>query len=642
MLRFDSCPNCFGMLDGKKECPHCGYNYEEDKKQPRGVLEPFTVLAGRYLIGKVLGKGGFGVTYVAKDIEDDSVYAVKEYMPSEYSTRSADKINIQPNEDRKARYVFEHGREKFVEEAKTLYALKNNPIVVDIIDYFNENNTAYLVMEYLDGIDLRKLSKQKGGTIDAELAKAVFVTVASALVAVHKKNILHRDLSPENIFITKSHDIKLIDFGAARNYVKTQNKGMSILLKPGFAPPEQYSSKGSQGPWTDVYALCATFYTLVSGKHLIDAMYRYRGESQPTLYELGCDVSKQTSDVIAKGMELELEKRYKNFTELLRDLDVDLEKLNLYSSRTRAEQKEEQQAKEENPEQEPEPEKEEKPAQTPEPEKEEKPEQTPEPEKEEIPEQTPEPEKEEKPEQAPEPEKEEKPEQAPRREEQESPKTPDYTPRHGGESEEGKFYSNGYSPKHEQGTQPPNGGRAQGGVNAGGAWQANPQGGYRQPSPQTDINRAAQNRAFRQNPQANQNIPHNQPVRQMQNQLPRQPLQQQRYVNQPVQQPRQRLGLVANGRIVYSVPVPYDRELKIGRSKECDFIVGGDSNISRVHCTLRFDPSRRAFALTDNSSNGTFFENHTRLKRGVPYTVQTGCAFYLVTPNHRLTIFDVY
>ena len=322
MLRFDSCPNCFAPLHGQADCPACGYNYFNDKKQPKGVLEPFAILSNRYIVGRVLGKGGFGVTYVALDMIKNIRCAVKEYMPAEYSKRGNGTKNLYPMEDAKSKYVFNHGRDKFVEEARTLITLKNNPIVVDILDYFTENNTAYLAMEYLDGSDLRKLAKQSNGKIDAEFAKVIFVTIASALTVIHKQNILHRDLSPENIFVTKNGDIKLIDFGAARNFVSNQNKGMSILLKPGFAPPEQYSMDGVQGPWTDVYALCATFYNIVSGQKLIDAMYRYRGQKQPTLYELGCPVSKKTSDVIAKGMELEYKNRYKNFSELLNDIDI--------------------------------------------------------------------------------------------------------------------------------------------------------------------------------------------------------------------------------------------------------------------------------------------------------------------------------
>ena len=304
-----------------QQCSHCGYNHATAKPYS-GALPLFSVLNGHYLLGRVLGRGGFGITYVAKDITTNRVCAIKEYMPSEWATRNGSTQSIIPHEGTKAQYVFQHGKEKFLEEARTLAKLRDNPIVVDIWDYFQQNNTAYLVMEYLDGSDLRKKAKTNGGTLDTDYMKNIFVTIASSLMTVHNLNILHRDLSPENIIVTSDDRIKLIDFGAARNFVSTQNVGMSILLKPGFAPPEQYDKKGAQGPWSDVYALCATFYTLVSGKPLVDAMFRYRGQEQPSLASLGCKVTQRTSDVIQRGMELDYRKRYRDFKALLDEIDI--------------------------------------------------------------------------------------------------------------------------------------------------------------------------------------------------------------------------------------------------------------------------------------------------------------------------------
>lgn len=319
MVNHETCPSCFMPLSGSSVCSHCGRDYLKDK-QFSGTLPPFTLLNNRYLLGRVLGKGGFGVTYVAKDIVKNKICAIKEYMPSEFSMRDGASMNVIPLSER-ANRVFLHGRDKFIEEVKTLITLINNPFVVDIWDYFEQNNTAYFVMEYLGGGDLRKMAKENGGKIDLETAQMVFVTVASALIEIHKMNILHRDLSPENIILSNGR-VKLIDFGAARNYVRAQNTGMSILLKPGFAPPEQYNQKGVHGPWSDVYALCATYYTLVSGKPLVDALYRFRGQQQPSLYSLGCPVTKKMSDVIERGMELDYRRRYKDFKALLDDLDI--------------------------------------------------------------------------------------------------------------------------------------------------------------------------------------------------------------------------------------------------------------------------------------------------------------------------------
>ncbi len=317
----NNCLNCFMPVPSAgSRCPHCGYRPAEDQNY-FGVLPPFTLLHDRYLIGRVLGKGGFGITYVALDMRSNYRVAVKEYMPTDYSARSGS-LTVMPYSDDKSRFVFQHGKEKFVDEAKTLAKLRNDPIVVDVLDFFDENNTAYLVMEFLDGNDLKKMAKDRGGVLDPEYMKVVFLTVASSLAEIHNQGLLHRDLSPDNIFICNDGRIKLIDFGAARNYVNTQSSGMSILLKVGYAPPEQYSRTGHHGPWTDVYALCATFYTLVSGRPLTDTTMLSE-QGLPTLKELGIQVSDTISAVIAKGMQPDEKKRYQNFMQLLNDIDAD-------------------------------------------------------------------------------------------------------------------------------------------------------------------------------------------------------------------------------------------------------------------------------------------------------------------------------
>ena len=578
MLRFDSCPNCFAMLGGHEDCPVCGYNYTKDEKKPSGVLPPFTLLADRYLTGKVLGKGGFGVTYVAMDIESAALCAVKEYMPSEYSVRGVDKKSVIALSDRKARYVFEHGRAKFVEEAKTLYALKSNPVVVDISDYFTENNTAYLVMEYLDGTDLRRMCKSSGGKISPELAKEVLVTVATAMVDIHKMGILHRDLSPENIYITKNNEIKLIDFGAARDYVQTQNSGMSILLKPGFAPPEQYSSKGSHGPWTDVYGLCSTFYTIVSGKSLIDAMYRYRGEIQPTLYSLGCPVTKKTSDVIEKGMELDYEKRYRSFEELLRDLDIDIEELDLYNRKNKQPKDEAVKPVKADADRDG----------------------------------------------APSPKPPVSDSAASAKPQDRSPQRP-ISAQDGGASAQARPEAD-QSRSRWQGQY----GGYDNGMRQGSVFVNSPNDSYaRQQNPSGQQDHRPYHQQYPQRESARSNSP----------QIDGQPISN-AFHSAPGASSLY-LGLLSEtGRVSYSIPVPPDQEIRIGRSKNCEFIISDDSDVSRVHCTLKYVPATGEAVLTDYSSNGTYFENNLRLNKLAPYSIRPVCRFYLVQPRHMLILFE--
>lgn len=511
MPQYDSCTNCFMPLNGNTVCSNCGHDKSTERKYP-GTLPAFTILNNKYLVGRVLGKGGFGITYNALDFSDNSICAIKEYMPAEYSTRSGGSNSVVPFSDDKSTYVFNHGREKFTEEAKTLIRMQDDPIVVDILDYFNENNTSYLVMEFLDGQDLRKMAKANGGKLDADYMKGVFVTIASSLMEVHKKNILHRDLSPENIIVTKSGNIKLIDFGAARNFVSTQNKGMSILLKPGFAPPEQYNTKGAHGPWSDVYALCATFYNLVSGKPLIDALFRYRGEQQPSLASLGCNVTKKTSDVIEKGMELDYTKRYRDFRELLDDIDLE------ESTQKKPSKFKKHSKTNENPAQ---------PAG--------------------------------------------------------SQSVQSVQP----VNSQSVQSQNVYGTQYRQGTTYFT--QAQNSVNNTVTTEAN----YGEPA------------AFDSEIQT--------------------------------QGPRFYIAAIVGGNLYNKIMISTNDIFKIGRSvQSCQYVIKGDTNISRIHCYIRIEGN--GIYLTDSSSNGTYFANGYRLEKNKEYKINPGNQFYIATPNHMLIV----
>ena len=317
-LLYDNCPNCFADLEHRAVCPVCGFPVEKLMINPN-VLSPFTLLNDRYLLGRVLGQGGFGITYIAQDLRLGGLRAIKEYLPVEYAKRNGSQVIQKDNVNNK---VYEHGKQRFLDEASTLVSLKENPTVVDILDFFPENNTAYLVMEYLDGMNLRSEMHRFGGKIESGYAKFILVMIASSMMEVHRKGVLHRDISPENIFLTRSGDVKLIDFGAARSYISSQKNGLSVLLKPGFAPPEQYDRYGQQGPWTDVYSLAATFYYAVSGQKLADSIFRQRDPRIVPLSNLEPSISDQTSKVIKKALELDVRKRYKDFGQFLDELDI--------------------------------------------------------------------------------------------------------------------------------------------------------------------------------------------------------------------------------------------------------------------------------------------------------------------------------
>ncbi|MBQ7962567.1 MAG: protein kinase [Clostridia bacterium] len=318
-LKYDNCPHCFSQANGGDRCSVCGYQYSRINSQPDNVLPAFTMLNNRYLIGHCLGKGGFGITYAALDLAMNVRCAIKEYYPSEFAVRNAENNGVYPAATSKGKNVFEHAKERFLDEARLLYQLRDTPSIVRLYNYFSENNTAYIVMEFLEGNDLRKYAKNSGGKISLDMAADVINTCAPALEAVHKKGFLHRDISPDNIFVkndrkgTGHPTFVLLDFGAARNFIG--NNAPTVLLKPGFAPPEAYSKTGNKGPWTDVYSLAATIYNVLSGQTIVDALFRARGTRQPTLYELGINVPKAFSDEIDRAMMLDFRQRPQSMSE---------------------------------------------------------------------------------------------------------------------------------------------------------------------------------------------------------------------------------------------------------------------------------------------------------------------------------------
>ena len=313
------CPNCFGRLgNNRTACAYCGFDLTASD-HVQYALQPFTVLNNRYMLGRTLGAGGFGITYIAYDTNTGSRVAVKEYFPNAICIRNtAEQVEPQRYHD-----AYEAGKQKFYNEANLLASLRNCPCVVRVADFFYENNTAYIVMEYIDGITLKKYVKNHGDRIDFETARSMVIDVAMSLAQVHSLNVLHRDISPDNIMVCKNGQVKLIDFGASRDYVNNRSGGLSVILKPGYAPPEQYSKVNPQGPYTDVYALACTFYRIVSGINVPDANDRLSGRQIPTLKELVPEVPQNVSDAIDKALQLRYKQRTQDMIGFICDLTND-------------------------------------------------------------------------------------------------------------------------------------------------------------------------------------------------------------------------------------------------------------------------------------------------------------------------------
>lgn len=321
------CLNCFNLFDivysDKEErevCPYCGYCEGTPPKELYHLYPGVGLYNNRYVIGTCIGFGGFGITYKAWDNVLETVVAVKEYYPTGLVQRVPGKpqVIIYTGES-KEEYM--QGLERFLDEAKNMAKFVDNPNIVHVDAFFEENNTAYLVMEYLPGMTLKSYLKSKGGRIGCEEVIPIADAVITALKEIHAGGIIHRDISPDNIKLCNDGRIKLLDFGAARFSDADQERTRSIILKPGFAPPEQYQAKSKQGPWTDIYALCATVYRAITGVLPDESVNRVIEDTVQSPIQIYSDIPERISNTVMKGMSIYPEIRFSNVDELKKALD---------------------------------------------------------------------------------------------------------------------------------------------------------------------------------------------------------------------------------------------------------------------------------------------------------------------------------
>ena len=311
------CPSCFAFNHpGEKYCVKCGapvYRANEGHQLP---VE--TILHGRYLVGKVLGEGGFGITYLGYDLMLSLAVAVKEYFPKGAANRNLSET-VHPV-DVAADGVFMRGKKRFLNEANVLSRLLDLPSVVNIRDFFEENGTAYIVMDYIDGCNLREFSLMNGA-LSFNDVYGLLSPLLRDLKRMHDMGIIHRDISPSNILFTKSGEVKLIDFGAAVANGVSVTEDDSIMLKPCYAPPEQYRALELQGPWTDVYALCASIYTLICAREPSPSLDRVHSDRLPRPTSCGAEISKAQEAVLMRGLAVDCNKRTKSIEALLQGFE---------------------------------------------------------------------------------------------------------------------------------------------------------------------------------------------------------------------------------------------------------------------------------------------------------------------------------
>jgi serine/threonine protein kinase len=302
------CVNCMEDDSGSLTCPKCEAPFQNAVNNPL-LLSPRVLLHEQYLIGRALGHGGFGITYLAWDVGLQTRLAVKEYMPSGIAYR-ADQAKVLPvSEGSKQEY--EWGLDRFLEEARVLKK-RNHSNVVAVDTVFRDNGTAYLVMEYLEGMTFEEFLRSRGGSVPFEDALRMMQPAMDALSAVHSQEILHRDVSPDNIYITKAGKVKLIDFGSARHALSQKSRKLTVILKAGYTPEEQYRTSGAQGPWTDVYAAGATFYRAITGMVPSGSLDRQAEDTLEAPSRLGVAISAGAEEALMKALAVRAADRFQS------------------------------------------------------------------------------------------------------------------------------------------------------------------------------------------------------------------------------------------------------------------------------------------------------------------------------------------
>lgn len=282
-------------------------------------LQRNTGLIGRYVIQEVLGQGGFGITYLGIDKLYGNKVAIKEYYPQKIAMRKAQYEDVVTVTSIEEKNNYDKGKKRFLDEAQVMARFNKNEGIVKILDFFEANNTAYIVMEYLEGITLKQYLG-KYGVLQFRNLIEMMLPLLEALIEIHSQGLIHRDISPDNIMVQHNGKLKLMDFGAARNYTESGNKSLTVILKPGYAPPEQYQTHGVQGPWTDIYALCATIYKCLTGITPPDAIARVMDDKFKEPDQLDGKLSPDIKKILWKGMNIFPEERYQDIGEFGEDV----------------------------------------------------------------------------------------------------------------------------------------------------------------------------------------------------------------------------------------------------------------------------------------------------------------------------------
>jgi len=317
-MDMERCINCMESIEeGTRICPHC--RYDQKTEQSPFCMKPDTILWGRYLVGRLLGQGGFGMTYVGFDLKLESRVAVKEYFPMGSATRNSTMSSqVQYNTTLLNGDQWREGCAGFLKEARRMEKMNALSNVVRVRDTFEANGTAYIVMDFIEGETLKEKLVKSGGIPCGECMELLGPLMKS-LVKIHEKGLIHRDISPDNIMVRTDGSACLLDFGTAKDISFGQSASQQVTKK-GFSPLEQYQTGGRIGPWTDVYAMCATIYYCVTGKLVPDAMDRVDNDKIESFPAFEKAVGKTVASAVAEGLKLRSEERIQSMGELLERL----------------------------------------------------------------------------------------------------------------------------------------------------------------------------------------------------------------------------------------------------------------------------------------------------------------------------------
>ena len=312
---------CMGCMENKGEeelCPKCGWM---DGSLPDSPLHmpSRTLLHEKYLLGRVLGQGGFGITYLAWDIYLDRKLAIKEYFPRELVYRESGKSSVSVYTGTQSDQ-YKYGLSKFLAEAINLARFEGHPNIVAVRDYFETNTTAYMVMNFLEGVTLSDYLNRVETILTFNETLKIIMPVLDALRTVHEGGLLHRDISPDNIIITTKKRVMLLDFGAARHALGEKGKKFSVIVKAGYAPEEQYRSNGSQGPWTDIYAVAATIYRAITGLMPPDSLDRLSSDTLIPPSQLGVHIDVAGESALLKALAVSSDERFQSVAEFQQSL----------------------------------------------------------------------------------------------------------------------------------------------------------------------------------------------------------------------------------------------------------------------------------------------------------------------------------